>query len=55
MIDPDDEDQKIIVCQGPPFCEHVLGDGFELPCELCRIITLHPDGSETDHNPVRLQ
>jgi len=55
MKDPDDEDPQIIVCQGPSLCDHVLGDGKELPCPMCRIITCHPDGTETYYDPANRQ
>lgn len=45
-----DDDPQVIVCAGPPLCM-LEGDeavaAAQAGCELCKRITLHPDGSET--------
>jgi len=46
---------QIIVCQGPPRCD-LQGDAAEANmlagCVWCRVITIHPDGSETTTEPT---
>lgn len=44
------DDPRVIVCAGPPLCL-LQGDEAvaqqQAGCEFCKLITIHPDGSET--------
>jgi hypothetical protein len=46
----DEDDPTVTVCAGPPLCM-LQGDeavaAAQAGCELCKRITIHPDGTET--------
>jgi len=56
-------DPRVFVCQGPPVCElqdedavraqQMRAAGMKEGCPWCKVITVHPDGSETTEAPGR--
>jgi hypothetical protein len=46
---------RVIVCQGPPWCD-LTGDAaeraIEQGCRLCKIITIFEDDSEDEFDPL---
>lgn len=50
VADEDESDPIVTVCAGPPLCLLEGDDAVaaaQSGCELCKRITVHPDGSET--------
>lgn len=48
----DDEDQEIVVCQGPPLCDLQDDEAVKnqlAGCPLCKRIVVHADGTETEY------
>lgn len=56
-------DPRIFVCQGPPVCalqgedavraQQARGAGLPEGCQWCKVVTVHPDGTETTEEPGR--